>query len=119
MNRVFLSLALLASLAACTPEVQTHAPPPPARPSASLARVLGQPTEAAIRLLGNPSLDRREGPSRLLQFGRAGCVLDLFYYPDPATGRIRATYAEARRSDGTGMAAGDCFDTLYRIQPVN
>lgn len=118
LSRIPLVMTALVALGACTPEMRTHAPPA-ARPSASLARVLGQPPATAILLLGKPGLDRREGPARQLQFARNGCVLDLFYYPDPATGQSRATYAEARRSDGSAMTAGDCFDTLYRIQPLN
>lgn len=114
--RASLILPLLAAVAACAPTPEPVSVPMPLSPT--LARVIGQPPETAVQLLGSPSLDRSEGTARHLQFARQGCVLDLFYYPD-GTGRVRATYADARRSDGSAIDAGQCFEAMYRVQPLS
>jgi hypothetical protein len=103
-------LALLAGCAA-TPS-RPPAPPPPPPPVAGMERLLGQPPEAAVALLGQPALDRTEGLVRQFQY-RGACVLDLYYYPKPGTG-MQATYAEARLPDGRDFAAGRCLALLLR-----
>ena len=98
----------------CTPPVAPVAPiAPPPIPSAGpgLERIIGQTTTAAIALIGKPTLDRREGPGHHLQFGRSACVLDVYYYPDPA-GIELGRFAEARRSDGQNREAGDCLTAI-------
>lgn len=106
------TLFLLAGLAACapTPPPQPAAPKPVSfAPVPGLERVIGRPASTAMALLGQPGLDRSEGPARQLQFVRAGCVLDLFFYPDPAAGQQVARFADARRSDGTAETPARCF----------
>ena len=103
---------LLLAIAACAPTP----PPQPAAPKAAvfapvpgLERVIGQPASTATALLGLPGLDRSEGTARQLQFVRAGCVLDLFFYPDPTAGQPVARYADARRADGSPETPARCF----------
>jgi hypothetical protein len=84
--------------------------------------VLAKPPEAALTLLGQPRLDRREGTARQLQFAGA-CVLDIWYYPKSgpelsatpgpsATPGLSATHADARLVDGRNYAAGECLQML-------
>ena len=102
--------ALVVSACATTP------PPPPvvARPVAltpvpGLERIIGRPATDATALLGVPTLDRREGTARAVQFAAAGCVLDVYYYPDPAAGQPTARFAEARLPSGVADPAARCF----------
>jgi hypothetical protein len=79
-----------------------------------MEQLLGKPAEAAIALLGQPRLDRREGNARQLQFA-SGCVLDVWYYPGAGTPPV-ATHADARLVDGRDFAAGDCLQMLIRAK---
>ena len=76
-------------------------------PVPGLERVLGKPAGAATALLGPPGLDRHDGPGRHLQFVGTDCILDLYYYPDPAAGQPTARYADARHRDGKVLPHGD------------
>ncbi len=100
-------------LASCATQPKPVAKAPPALPG--MDQLIGQGVEAADRILGIASLDRREGPARQLQFA-GQCVLDLFYYP--AAGSVPvATYASARMPDGRAMAPADCLAMLIRARP--
>ncbi|KPF72096.1 hypothetical protein IP88_10375, partial [alpha proteobacterium AAP81b] len=82
------------------------APPPP-----GLARLIGRDAAAVTALLGPPSLDRREGPARQLQFIRPLCILDVFLYPGTG-GALAVRTAAARRPDGGRIDAGACLQLL-------
>ncbi len=115
MPRLPLALLLL-TVAACSqaPPLAPVAPPPPPRfapPPPGLARILGRDAATVMALLGKPSLDRREGPARLLQFVRPPCVLDVFLYPDAGTVPTVRT-AAARRPDGSRIDPGACLTLL-------
>lgn len=103
--------AVLLAVAACAaPRPALVAPPPVVfAPIPGLERIIGKPPAAALALLGLPGLDRHDGPGRHLQFVRAGCVLDLYYYPDPKAGEPTARFAEARLASGTTDSAARCF----------
>lgn len=109
MLRLPIPIAALAILAGCasTP-APVAAPPPP--PPPGMEQLLGQPAETAIALLGQPRLDRREGPARQLQFA-GGCVLDVYYYPNPGSVPV-ATHADSRLADGRDFAPGECLQML-------
>ena len=102
---------LLLALAACatTPKVAVVPKPVVFAPIPGLERVIGKPEATALQLLGTPTLDRREGSGHQLQFARASCILDLYFYPDAATGQPAARYADARTPDGKPQDAGACF----------
>ncbi len=104
----------LLALAACATPAPPPAKPVSARPVAltpvpGLERILGRPADAALAVLGAASLDRREGPARALQFAQGGCVLDVYYYPDPAAGQPTARLAEARLPTGAADDPLRCF----------
>jgi len=111
MVRRLIPLLLLAPLAGCaTPQVAAPvkvaaaaAPPPP-----GLQRLIGKAPAQVVALLGPASLDRSEGPARLLQFIRPPCVLDVFLYPGPGGAPVVRT-AAARRSDGGRIDPGACL----------
>lgn len=104
-------LALL--LASCATQPKPVVQAPPALPG--MDQLIGQGVEAADRILGIASLDRREGPARQRQYAGA-CVLDLFYYPSSGSVPV-ATYASARMPDGRAMAPAECLSLLIRSRP--
>lgn len=115
----YVSLPALLVLAACgaaaTPRPSVSAPPP-AGPA--LVRIVAKSPQDVIALLGSPTLDRTEGPGRLLQFARPACVLDVYFYPDPQSGRAAARHVEARLKDGRTYDASACVAAQLRVQPL-
>jgi hypothetical protein len=109
------SAVLLLAACATAPAPSLETRPPPSAPTGGMERLLGQPAEAAIKLLGETSLDRREGAARHLQFAGA-CVLDLFYLPRAGTVPV-ATHAEARLPNGQDVQPGECLAALLRARP--
>ena len=81
-----------------------------------MERVLGQPAEAALSLLGEPSLDRREGMARQLQFAGA-CVLDIFYFQKIGQAPL-AIHTEARLPNGQDVPAGQCMQSLMKARAL-
>lgn len=108
---------LLAGCAAATPPLAPVAAPVVYAPIPGLERLIGAPESTALALLGSPTLDRRDGPARHLQFARAACILDLYYFPDAKSGQSAARYADARTRDGKPKDAGACFLALTGTPP--
>jgi len=106
-----LAFATLIGLAACATVPTPVAVPKPVAltPVPGLEGILGRPATAATALLGAATLDRRDGPGRGLQFTAAGCILDVYYYPDPAAGQPTARFAEARLPTGKDDDTARCF----------
>ncbi|MCA3254353.1 MAG: hypothetical protein INF91_01905 [Alphaproteobacteria bacterium] len=120
-----LPLAALVVLAACAapqaPVVRapTLPVPPTVKQGIGLARVLGHSPEQAIALLGSPTLDRQEGPARVLQFARTACVLDLFLYPDRRSGRVGVTEVDARTRAGAPFDPAACIEAQVAAKPLS
>ncbi len=104
-------VVLFTVLAACgeTPPPKPIPAPIAFVPVPGLERIIGKPASTATALLGVPGLDRHDGPGRSLQFAGAGCILDLYFYPDPAAGQPTARFAEARHADGKPDETARCF----------
>ena len=116
------------SLAACAADPQlVQAPREPAagpaglelsppqlssiEPAAGAAPGLIGLTRADVsRLLGRPTLLRREPPAEVWQYAGAACVLHVFIYQEQDGGRV-AHYEAAKRS-GRRLAARDCYARL-------
>lgn len=109
MTRIFPLLSLLL-LPACVAAVVPVPLPAPA-PKQSFSVIGREPAEVTARF-GTPALDRNEGSARQLQFANAACVLDVYFYPDRKTGRVAATYVEARRRDGQPSDTSACVEGL-------
>ena len=106
-----LPLLLCATLlSACAAAVVPIPIPAPAEKQ-SLQLIGREPTEVAS-LLGTPAFDRSEGPARQLQFANATCVLDVFFYPDRKSGKVAATYLEARTKAGQSFETRACVDAF-------
>lgn len=102
-----LSLLLLPGCAAAVVPVPLPAPAP--KPSLQL---IGRAPAEVTALLGTPALDRSEGTARQLQFANAACVLDVYFYPDRKSGKVAATYVEARTRTGEASNTSACVDGL-------
>jgi hypothetical protein len=100
------TLLMVAGCAATPPPKPVAAPPPP-----GLGRLIGQNAAGVTALLGPASLDRTEGPARLLQFIRPPCVLDVFLYPG-TSGAVVVRTAAARKPDGARMDPGACLGLI-------
>jgi hypothetical protein len=106
---LLLSLTLLSACAAAVVPIPVPTPPPPEKPSLQL---IGRDPAEVAALLGKPALDRSEGTARQLQFANASCVLDIFFYPDRKSGKVAATYLEARTRAGQAFETRACVDAL-------
>lgn len=107
MNRALLVLAPLL-LQACAAAVVPVSPPAP--PPKQSYNVIGRDPAEVAAMLGTPVLDRTEGAGRHLQFANAACVLDVYFYPDKRSGRVAATYVEARDRSGQAADTAACVD---------
>jgi len=89
-----------------------HTPPVPVVPVGprGLGAVIGQTPEVVLQRFAPASLDRVDGPVRLLQFRRAGCIFDVYFYADRGTGRPTGRHAEARLPDGRPTDVTGCID---------
>ena len=108
---LLLSVTLLPACAAVVVPVPLPASKPAPAPKPSLELIGRDPTEVTA-LLGTPALDRSEGQARQLQFANAACVLDVYFYPDRRTGKVAATYLEARNKAGQALETRACLDAL-------
>ncbi|MFC3714366.1 hypothetical protein ACFOMD_17495 [Sphingoaurantiacus capsulatus] len=106
---VALLLPLL--LPACAAAVVPIPLPAPAPKTQSFTVIGRAPAEVAA-MFGKPALDRTEGTARQLQFANANCVLDVYFYPDKRSGKVAATYAEARTPAGQASETAACIDGL-------
>lgn len=116
MRQIFLlGISVLMAGCAATPPVETGIDRP-LPPAPGMERVLGQPAEVAVALLGEPSLDRREGMARQLQFAGA-CVLDIFYFQKSGQAPL-AVHTEARLPNGRDVAAAECMQSLLKARAL-
>ena len=136
-REMFALLALLPLLSACggsgaVPVKSAATRPPPARlairqpsrrtppPAAQvltapgLEGVIGANTADLARQFGTARLDVWEGDARKLQFTGTACVLDIYLYPKSTGDEPKATYLEARRSDGREVDRAACISALRK-----
>jgi hypothetical protein len=88
------------------------APPRPA-----VAHLLALAPRQITGIFGQPSLVRREPPAEVWQYSKDGCVLILFFLPDPAAAdpAPRVTRAELLGRDRRGPPPeSECLEGLIR-----
>ena len=91
--------------------------PPSAAQLAAITSAAGRPPELigltradVARLLGAPTLLRREPPAEVWQSAGAACVLHVFIYQE--VGGSRVAHYEAAPLPGRRLPARDCYDRL-------
>ncbi|MEO0410909.1 MAG: hypothetical protein AAF221_03590 [Pseudomonadota bacterium] len=67
---------------------------------------------AMTQVFGAPSLDRREGDVRVLQFTSGSCISDLVFN---AAGNL--VHVEARAKSGTPIEIQPCIDSFDTVLP--
>ena len=95
-------------------QVLRHSAPPAAGVMnlPGLEAVIGENGAGLIRLFGPPRLDVIEGDARKVQFTGTACILDVYLYPASPGAEPRATYVDARRSDGRDVDRAACVAAL-------
>jgi hypothetical protein len=85
-------------------------PLPVAKPKTQLH---GQSIDVVIKKLGTPSLDRRDGRIRLLQFVRPACTLDVIFWRSANQTNLIAHHVESRSARGTPTDLSSCLQKQY------
>ncbi|WP_239806786.1 hypothetical protein [Croceicoccus hydrothermalis] len=79
-----------------------------------LEGVIGADAGRLVQQFGTPRLDVWEDDARKLQFAGSACTLDIYLYPAAPRAQERATYVDARRSDGREVDRAACVRALRR-----
>lgn len=90
--------ALPAPRTAAAPTAPVAWRPPPASQPRTTTELIGLDDIALIRLLGEPSLRRREPPAEVWQYAGRSCTLHVFLYRG-ADADYRVLHAEASGAD--------------------
>jgi hypothetical protein len=85
------------------PEAPAPAPSPTAIASPQVQELIGLDQPAATRLFGTAVERSEEPPATIWRYKTANCELDLFFYLDLRSGRMRALHY-AFRGDATDSA---------------
>jgi hypothetical protein len=125
LGSVVCALSILAACRMPPVEIPTATPSaarsglgaPPSSPQPSDIdpdKLLGQPPDAVAGLLGAPDLERREDPATVWQYRGAGCVVDLFFYPEAtgATAGKAVVHLEARNAEASEVDARNCLNDM-------
>jgi hypothetical protein len=78
------------------------------------AQLVGLDADQLDRLLGPADFKRSDGPAELRQYRDTECIIDLFLYPDDASGAYRVAHVDARDRVLNGDAAQTCVSRLLR-----
>jgi len=109
---------------ATAPSLPPPPPPPPAwtPPVPGPKHLVGLEGSRVNVLLGPPDFRRSDSPAEVWQYRSKACVLDLFLYGGPKSGKkggaaYRVTHAELRHVGPAAVSAGDCFRLLFKNRP--
>ncbi|MBK8210914.1 MAG: hypothetical protein IPK78_14080 [Rhodospirillales bacterium] len=83
------------------------------------AQLVGLDADQLERLLGPADFKRSDGPAELLQYRDTECIIDLFLYPDAASGAYRVTHVDARDRILNGGAEQTCVSRLLRARRLH
>lgn len=75
-------------------------------------QLVGLDADQLERLLGPADFKRSDGPAELLQYRDTDCIIDLFLYPDAASGAYRVAHVDARDRVLNGDAEQPCVSRL-------
>jgi len=72
--------------------------------------LLGRSPAEVMKMVGAPSLVRRDNLVQHMLFESKACVLDVIYYADDAGAPYLANYVSARGEDGSAYDAKACLE---------
>jgi hypothetical protein len=85
---------------------------PPGSPPLQASELIGLDQSAATRLFG-PATERSERPpATVWQYKNASCELDLFFYLDLRSGRMRTLHYALKGDGGDTARRQDCLTSL-------
>jgi hypothetical protein len=80
-------------------------------------RLLGMEQERLQDLFGEPTVQRDEQQAQYWRYSLGRCQLDVFLYPDPATGQQEVAYFDVRPTGYEVVGADGCSDVARRFDP--
>jgi hypothetical protein len=80
-------------------------------------RLLGMEQERLQTLFGTPTMQRNEQQAQYWRYSLGRCQLDVFLYPDPATGQQEVAYFDVRPTGYEVVGADGCSDVARRFDP--
>lgn len=89
-----------------------QSPTPVRRAAIDPASLVGMSGGRISALFGDPVFVRRDGPGEFWRYRGRSCVLELFFYADGGTQRVR--HIETRASGGKTPNTSDCVAALRR-----
>jgi hypothetical protein len=89
---------------------------PTPSPSLQTSELIGLDQPAATRLFG-PATERSEQPpATVWRYKNASCELDLFFYLDLSSGRMRTLHYSLKGDAGDATKRADCLKSLAAVQ---
>jgi hypothetical protein len=105
-----------ADTAALAPEVGSPAlalgSPAPASPPPDASELIGLDQPAATHLLGEATEQSEAPPATIWRYRSATCELDLFFYLDLRSGKMRTLHYSFKGETGDPAARQDCLRSL-------
>jgi hypothetical protein len=81
-------------------------------------RLLGMEQERLQGLFGEPAVQRDEQQAQYWRYSLGRCQLDVFLYPDPATGEQEVAYFDVRPTGYEVVGTDGCLDVARRFDPA-
>lgn len=100
-----------------SPVAEPPSPPAEARGAASQVELIGLDQTAATRLLGQAAERLEEPPATVWRYKSGTCELDLFFYLDLRSGRMRTLHYAVKDTNGGAAQRQDCLRSLTASRP--
>jgi hypothetical protein len=95
------------------PEPAVSAPGPPSTSPPHASELIGLDQPAATRLFGAAAERTEEPPATVWRYKTATCELDLFFYLDLLSGRMRTLHYAFKGDAADTIGAQDCLRSLF------
>jgi hypothetical protein len=89
---------------------------PTPSPSLQTSELIGLDQPAATRLFGTATERSEQPPATVWRYKNASCELDLFFYLDLSSGRMRTLHYSLKGDAGDATKQADCLKSLAAVQ---
>jgi hypothetical protein len=100
------------AMAMAGPEAQMHVPDAVTPPPPQETQLIGLDQPGATRLFGAATEQSEAPPAAVWRYRNAGCELDLFFYLDLRSGKMRALHYTFKGDAGDPAQRQDCLRSL-------